>query len=203
MRVADVLADDAGAQAGDLRPLREIHLLSRHSSPSAASNRSSLRAQHRRQDRRTGGRPDRVLFVVVVKGHAGFSLMWAAARWSLWPGWRVVGWWRARGGLVERAGARGVSRPRWSQSRSPVALPGPSRPPWRWPAGRPRPVTYGIPNRETADVASAVTRTPERTPVKPAPFIYHRTRDVVETVGLLTELGTRRRSSRAGRASSR
>jgi hypothetical protein len=59
MRVADVLADDAGAQAGDLRPLREIHLRSRHSSPSAASNRSSLRAQHRRQDRRTGGRPDR------------------------------------------------------------------------------------------------------------------------------------------------
>src|ERR1017187_681277 len=40
MRVADVLADDAGAQAGDLRPLREIHLRSRRSSPSA-SNRSS------------------------------------------------------------------------------------------------------------------------------------------------------------------
>jgi hypothetical protein len=59
MRVADVLADDAGAQAGDIRPLREIHLRSRHSSLSAASNRSSLRAQHRRQDRRTGGRPDR------------------------------------------------------------------------------------------------------------------------------------------------
>ena len=29
MRVADVLADDAGAQVGDLRPLREIHLRSR------------------------------------------------------------------------------------------------------------------------------------------------------------------------------
>ena len=28
--------------------------------------------------------------------------------------------------LVRRAGVRGVSRPRWSQSRSPVALPGPS-----------------------------------------------------------------------------
>ena len=41
MRVADVLADDAGAQAGDLRPLHEIHLRSRHSSPPAASNRSS------------------------------------------------------------------------------------------------------------------------------------------------------------------
>ena len=40
-RVADVLADDAGAQAGDLRPLGEIHLRSRRSSPSAASNRSS------------------------------------------------------------------------------------------------------------------------------------------------------------------
>src|ERR1035441_799859 len=39
--VADVLADDAGAQAGDLRPLRGVHLRSRHSSPSADSNRSS------------------------------------------------------------------------------------------------------------------------------------------------------------------
>jgi hypothetical protein len=29
MRVADVLADDAGAQAGDLRPPGEIHLRSR------------------------------------------------------------------------------------------------------------------------------------------------------------------------------
>src|ERR1039457_1733787 len=41
MRVADVLADEAGAQAGNLRPLREVHLRSRHSSPSADSNRSS------------------------------------------------------------------------------------------------------------------------------------------------------------------
>ena len=37
----------------------------------------------------------------------------------------VVGWGWAREWLVRRAGVRGVSRPRWSQSRSPVALPGP------------------------------------------------------------------------------
>src|ERR1039458_6480023 len=36
----------------------------------------------------------------------------------------VVGWWRVREWLVRRAGVRGVSRPRWSQSRSPFALPG-------------------------------------------------------------------------------
>ncbi len=40
-RVADVLVDDAGAHVGDLRPLREMHIHSRRSSPSAASNRSS------------------------------------------------------------------------------------------------------------------------------------------------------------------
>ena len=73
--------------------------------------------------------PYRVLFEVVVKGCGGFSLMWVSVRWSWWPGWRVVGWGWAREWLVRRAGARGVSRPRWSQSRSPVALPGPSR----WP----------------------------------------------------------------------
>src|ERR1019366_9523820 len=36
----------------------------------------------------------------------------------------VVGWWRVREWLVRRAGDRGASRPRWSQSRSPFALPG-------------------------------------------------------------------------------
>jgi carbon-monoxide dehydrogenase medium subunit len=38
-------------------------------------------------------------------------------------------------------------------------------------------------------VTSACVAHPERTPVKPAPFTYHRTRDVAETVGLLAELG--------------
>jgi hypothetical protein len=57
MRMADVFADDAGAQAGDLRPPGEIHLRSRHISPSAASNRSSPSAQHRRQHRPTGWSP--------------------------------------------------------------------------------------------------------------------------------------------------
>jgi len=39
--------------------------------------------------------------------------------------WRlVVGLVVAREWLVRRAGAWGVSRPRWRQSRSPVALPG-------------------------------------------------------------------------------
>jgi hypothetical protein len=37
----------------------------------------------------------------------------------------VVGWCRVREWLVRRAGVRGVSRPRWRQSRSSVALPGP------------------------------------------------------------------------------
>ena len=42
----------------DLRPLGEIHLRLRHSSPLAASNRSDPAAQHRRQHRRTDGRPE-------------------------------------------------------------------------------------------------------------------------------------------------
>jgi len=41
---------------------------------------------------------------------------------------RVVGWGWAREWLFRRAGFRGVSQPRWSQSRSPAALPGPLRP---------------------------------------------------------------------------
>src|SRR5947207_4663614 len=36
----------------------------------------------------------------------------------------IVEWCQAREWLIRRAGDRGVSRPRWSQSRSPVALPG-------------------------------------------------------------------------------
>ena len=39
----------------------------------------------------------------------------------------VVGWVLVREWLVRRAGARGVSRSRWSLCRSPVALPGPPR----------------------------------------------------------------------------
>jgi hypothetical protein len=38
---------------------------------------------------------------------------------------RAVSWCQAREWLARRAGVRGVSRPRWMQSRSPVALPGP------------------------------------------------------------------------------
>ena len=38
----------------------------------------------------------------------------------------VVGWWQVREWLGRRAGVRGVSRPRWRQSRSPRALPGTS-----------------------------------------------------------------------------
>jgi hypothetical protein len=38
--------------------------------------------------------------------------------------WRVVGWAAAREWLVRSAGDRGGRRARWSQSRSPVALPG-------------------------------------------------------------------------------
>ncbi len=38
-------------------------------------------------------------------------------------------------------------------------------------------------------MASAATRPPGRRPVKPAPFTYHRTRTVAETVALLSELG--------------
>ena len=43
--------------------------------------------------------------------------------------------------------------------------------------------------RGPARVASAATRSPGRRPVKPAPFTYHRTRTVAETVALLSELG--------------
>src|SRR5258708_25736320 len=87
------------------------------------------------------------------------------------------------------------------------------RPPVHQKGHRPRLVTYGIPNRGTANVVGAAnaaprtqhrdlqhrerstatcsteTRSTERTPVKPAPFTYHRTRDVAETVALLAELG--------------
>ena len=41
----------------DLRPLGEIHLRLRHSSPPAASNRSAPSAQHRRQHRRNRWSP--------------------------------------------------------------------------------------------------------------------------------------------------
>jgi carboxymethylenebutenolidase len=44
---------------------------------------------------------------------------------SLWVSGGVVVWIQVREWLGRRAGARGVSRPRWRQCRSPVALPGP------------------------------------------------------------------------------
>jgi hypothetical protein len=78
---------------------------------------------------RPGCRPYRVLFAVAVKWLAEFSLkpastVEACLRWC-----RAVWWCQVREWLVRRAGVRGVSWPRWSQSRSPVALPGPSRGP--------------------------------------------------------------------------
>jgi hypothetical protein len=75
------------------------------------------------------GRADRVLFAVAVKWLPGFSLKSASTVCLPW--WRPVSWWRVREWLVRRAGLRGVSRPRWSQSRSPGALPGP-QPAVRW-----------------------------------------------------------------------
>jgi hypothetical protein len=73
------------------------------------------------------GDTDRILFVVVVvKGLGGFCSP-AARDGPVWAvRWRV-GWAEAREWLVRRAGVRGVSRPPWRQSGSPVALPGPSR----------------------------------------------------------------------------
>jgi hypothetical protein len=72
-----------------------------------------------------------------AQAHSG----WAGARitraWSAWSAgsWRdvrlwargaaVVGWGQAREWPGRRAGLRGASRPRWRQSRSPGALPGP------------------------------------------------------------------------------
>ena len=41
----------------------------------------------------------------------------------------------------------------------------------------------------STETCSTETCSTERTPVKPAPFTYHRTRDVAETVALLAELG--------------
>ena len=70
---------------------------------------------------------------LLSRGSSGFSLEPASAAWGRQ---RAVGWWRAGEWLVRRAGARGVIRPRWSQSRSPVALPGPSYWPPCWPGGR-------------------------------------------------------------------
>ena len=43
----------------------------------------------------------------------------------LWSGTVVVGWGQVREWPGRRAGVRGVSRPRWRQSRSPLALPDP------------------------------------------------------------------------------
>jgi hypothetical protein len=57
--------------------------------------------------------------------------------WSSCSGDRagIVVWIQVREWLGRRAGARGVSRPRWRQSRSPVALPGLSSGLLRQPAG--------------------------------------------------------------------
>jgi hypothetical protein len=78
--------------------------------------------------RRDCSSTERSLFAFVVKGFGGFSSMPVLVAWFAWLGWRVVGWGWASAWLVRRAGVRGVSRSRWSQSRSPVALPSPRRP---------------------------------------------------------------------------
>jgi hypothetical protein len=61
-------------------------------------------------------------------------IAWSAGG-AAWP-WtdpvRIVGWRQVREWLGRRAGLRGASRPRWRQSRSPGALPGP----WRAAAAR-------------------------------------------------------------------
>jgi hypothetical protein len=90
---------------------------------------------HGRRTAAARSRPERVLFA--VKGFAGFSLAWVSMSGRAWAGWWAVGWLWAREWLVRRAGAWGVSWPRWRQSRSPVALPGPSR--WLSPSGARRP----------------------------------------------------------------
>ena len=71
-----------------------------------------------------------------VRGRAGARRRWARSpvAWSAWS-WRgawpltgraaVVGWGQVREWPGRRAGLRGASRPRWRQSRSPGALPGP------------------------------------------------------------------------------
>jgi len=72
-------------------------------------------------------RPYRDLFAFTVKGFGALSLRHGGVVQVAGAGCRVVvSEWRAWEWLVRRAGVRGVSRPRWSQSRSPVALPGPS-----------------------------------------------------------------------------
>jgi DNA-directed RNA polymerase specialized sigma24 family protein len=70
-------------------------------------------------------RADRVLFDVAVKWLPGFSLGSVLMAACSCGEWRVVGCLGVREWPVRRAGVRGVSRPRWMQSRSPVALPGP------------------------------------------------------------------------------
>ena len=75
----------------------------------------------------------------LARGHEGRArIRWTCARapvaWSAgscpgawsWTGRAAaVGWVQVREWLGRRAGVRGVSRPRWRQSRSPGALPGP------------------------------------------------------------------------------
>jgi hypothetical protein len=46
---------------------------------------------------------------------------WCVAPSSSWCGAGAAGWGQVREWLVRRAGVRGASRPRWRQSRSPVA----------------------------------------------------------------------------------
>ena len=68
----------------------------------------------------------------------------------------VVGWWQAREWLARRAGCWGVIRPRWPQSRSPTALPGPG------PAPDDVPVHGQFDSRTTQPVPSLARCHPRR-----------------------------------------
>src|ERR1035441_726078 len=102
-----------------------LAVMGRLSKASFAAPQPRRTASYARPPRREAvimGHPDRDLFV--VKGFRGFSWGPASGLFAC-AGRRAAGWYRAREWLVRRAGFRGVSRPRWSQSRSPAALPGP------------------------------------------------------------------------------
>ena len=109
------------------RPARRHLWMGRHVFPPVSSD-----AQTPPQDERDQNTPiwaaslrtdvaarSPIAMPLCVKDFVALSVQWV-------PGLPapVVGWKRAREWLGRRAGAWGVSRPRWRQSRSPRALPG-------------------------------------------------------------------------------
>jgi alpha-1,2-mannosyltransferase len=106
------------------------------SRPGPSTPQRSFGPAHSLPSRTTIARAERSLFV--SRAFPVFLRSWCRTGARVCPG--VVGWCRARQWLGRRAGFRGVSRPRWRQSRSPVALPCPLswqmwRPGGRRPAG--------------------------------------------------------------------